>query len=167
MCGGDDHLAWKRPVSSEACRGLHTAGGSIDTFDLGSTSWIRVRGRLIRVSDQSDQSDMDSQVVTVDQFAAAMASIQEAITSLGQRMDGQQAQQVPVQERLQYDPTIPPPLPPSQIATQDTQMPPPPPLGQTVPQPTPFTLQSQTEVTPPPAMVVVPTSEDTMHHGQA
>ncbi|RVW25047.1 hypothetical protein CK203_114046 [Vitis vinifera] len=79
---------------------------------------------------------MDSQVVTVDQFAAAMASIQEAITSLGQRMDGQQAQ-------------------------QDTQMPPPPPLGQTVPQPTPFTLQSQTEVTPPPAMVVVPTSEDT------
>ena len=40
-------------------------------------------------------------------------------------------------------------------------MPSPPPLGQTVPQPTPFTLQSQTEVTPPPAMVVVPTSEDT------
>ncbi|RVW39101.1 hypothetical protein CK203_084151 [Vitis vinifera] len=76
---------------------------------------------------------MDSQVVTVDQFAAAMASIQEAITSLGQRMDGQQAQQ---------------------IAPQDIQMPPPPPLGQTVPQPTPFTLQSQTEVTPPPAMVL-------------
>ena len=40
-------------------------------------------------------------------------------------------------------------------------MPSPPPLGQTVPQPTPFTLQSQTEVTPPPAMVAVPTSEDT------
>ncbi|RVW28183.1 hypothetical protein CK203_113827 [Vitis vinifera] len=28
MCGGDDHLAWKRPVSSEACRGLRTAGGT-------------------------------------------------------------------------------------------------------------------------------------------
>ncbi|RVW70637.1 hypothetical protein CK203_056497 [Vitis vinifera] len=27
MCGGDDHLAWKRPVSLEACRGLRTAGG--------------------------------------------------------------------------------------------------------------------------------------------
>ncbi|RVW70095.1 hypothetical protein CK203_062292 [Vitis vinifera] len=64
---------------------------NIDTFDLGSASWIRVRGRLIRVPDQSDQTDMDSQVVTVDQFAAAMASIQEAITGLGQRMDGQQA----------------------------------------------------------------------------
>ncbi|RVW28175.1 hypothetical protein CK203_116878 [Vitis vinifera] len=28
MCGGDDHLAWKRPVSSEECRGLRTAGGT-------------------------------------------------------------------------------------------------------------------------------------------
>ena len=52
-------------------------------FNLGSTSWIRVRGILIKVSDQSYQTDMDSQVVTVDQFAVAMASIQEAITSLG------------------------------------------------------------------------------------
>ena len=31
-------------------------------------------------------------MVTVDQFVAAMASIHEAITSLGQMMDGQQAQ---------------------------------------------------------------------------
>ncbi|KAL6332959.1 hypothetical protein AAG906_019973 [Vitis piasezkii] len=52
---------------------------------------------------------MDSQVVTVDQFVAVMASIQEAITSFGQKMDRQQ-----------------PPLPPSQTAPQDTQMPPPP-----------------------------------------
>ena len=34
---------------------------------------------------------MDSQIVTVDQFAAAMDSIQEALASLGQRIDGQQA----------------------------------------------------------------------------
>ncbi|RVW39447.1 hypothetical protein CK203_106557 [Vitis vinifera] len=27
MCGGDDHLAWKHPVSLEACRGLRIAGG--------------------------------------------------------------------------------------------------------------------------------------------
>ena len=64
----------------------------MDTVDLGSASWISVRGRWIKVSDQSDQTDMDSQVVTVDQFVAAMASIQEAITNFGQRMDGQQAQ---------------------------------------------------------------------------
>ena len=50
---------------------------------LDSPSWIRVGGRLTRASDQSyqrsDQGDMDSQIVTVDQFATAMASIQEAI----------------------------------------------------------------------------------------
>ena len=49
---------------------------------LDSPSWIRVGGRLTRALDQSDQrsdkGDMDSQIVTVDQFAAAMASIQEA-----------------------------------------------------------------------------------------
>ena len=49
-----------------------------------------------------------------------MASIQEAITSLGQRMDGQQAQQVPIQESMQYDPTIQPPHLPGQTAPQDT-----------------------------------------------
>ena len=27
MCGVDDHLAWKRPVSSETCRRLCTTGG--------------------------------------------------------------------------------------------------------------------------------------------
>ncbi|KAL6325530.1 hypothetical protein AAG906_023375 [Vitis piasezkii] len=34
MCGGDDHLAWKRPVSLEACRGLRTIGDhlAMDTF---------------------------------------------------------------------------------------------------------------------------------------
>ena len=64
--------------------------------DLDSPLWIRVRGRLTRVSNQLDKMDMDSQIVTVDQFAAAMASIQEAIANLGQRIDGQQAQQVPV-----------------------------------------------------------------------
>ena len=105
---------------------------SIDTFVLGSASGIKMRGRLIRVLDQSDQADMDLQVVTVDQFVAAMASIQETITSLGQMMDGQQAQQVPVQESVQYDTTILPPFPPSQIAPQNTQIPPPPPLSQTV-----------------------------------
>ncbi|RVW65905.1 hypothetical protein CK203_007280 [Vitis vinifera] len=113
MCGGDDHLAWKRPVSSEACRGLRTAGGigplflvliylcgseqrrstfriRIFTLSLGIVSWIRVEGRLVRVS---DTPDMDQQVVTVDQFTAAMASIQEALASLRQEISGQQVHQ--------------------------------------------------------------------------
>ncbi|KAL6340628.1 hypothetical protein AAG906_010536 [Vitis piasezkii] len=63
MCGGDDHLAWKHPVSLEACRGLRTARG-IFMPNLDSPSWIRVRGRLTRASDQPDQRvdkrDMDS-----------------------------------------------------------------------------------------------------------
>ncbi|RVW21852.1 hypothetical protein CK203_109666 [Vitis vinifera] len=140
------------PSLFEACRWLRTVGGtpslhvgasvglqsrfssnrSTDTFSLGSTSWIRVGGRLIRVSDQldqrSDQRDMDSQIVTLNQFAEAMASIQEAIASLGQRIDGQQAQQVPPPIGAQYDPTVPPPPPPNQSA----------------PQAMPFTLYSQT-----------------------
>ena len=62
---------------------------------------------------------MDSHVVTVDQFTAAMASIQEVIAGLGQRIDGQQA---PPQDGAQYDSTAPPP----------------PPLSQSVPHPAPY-----------------------------
>ncbi|RVW79190.1 hypothetical protein CK203_045188 [Vitis vinifera] len=87
---------------------------------------------------------MDSQIVTVDQFVAAMASIQEALASLGQRIDGQQAQQVPIQEDTQFDTTVPPP----------------PPHSQPTPQTIPFTLHSQTEVAPPPAIVPTLISED-------
>ncbi|RVW22918.1 Retrovirus-related Pol polyprotein from transposon 297 [Vitis vinifera] len=163
MCGGDDHLAWKHPVSLEACRGLRTAGGAalvtigfdyplhspiLEYFlvpSLDSPSWTRVRGRLTRVSDQPDQRvdqrDMDSQVVTVDQFAAAMASIQEAIAGLGQRIDGQQA---PPQDGAQYDSTAPPP----------------PPLSQSVPHPTPYVLHSQTDATPLPVVAPIQASED-------
>ena len=75
---------------------------------------------MIRVLDQldqrSDKRDMDSQIITVDQFAEAMASIQEAIASLGRRIDGQQAQQAPPPVGAQYDLTVPPPPPPSQSA---------------------------------------------------
>ncbi|RVX12633.1 hypothetical protein CK203_011531 [Vitis vinifera] len=98
MCGGDDHLAWKRPVSSEACRGLRTAGGydhfcwgyfKVHPYPFRATLTL-VEGRLVRVS---DTPDMDQQVVTVDQFTAAMASIQEALASLRQEISGQQVHQ--------------------------------------------------------------------------
>ena len=112
---------------------------------LDSPSWTRVRGRLTRVSDQPDQRvdqrDMDSQVVTVDQFAVAMASIQEAIAGLGQRIDGQQA---PPQDGAQYDSTAPPP----------------PSLSQSVPHPTPYVLHGQTDATPLPVVAPIQASED-------
>ncbi|RVX08355.1 hypothetical protein CK203_017817 [Vitis vinifera] len=117
MCGGDDHLAWKHPVSSEACRGLRTFGGWVhlrafrvslvtiwiqyfliwppmrvlrDQYEfklqldhpsafVDLPSWVRVEGKLVHTP---MRSDMDQQFITVDQFTAAMASIQEALTSL-------------------------------------------------------------------------------------
>ncbi|RVW12817.1 hypothetical protein CK203_112233 [Vitis vinifera] len=85
MCGGDDHLAWKHPVSSEACRGLRIFGGlSLRSFNqdflfysVDLPSWVSVEGKLVHTP---MRSDMDQQFITVDQFTAAMASIQEALT---------------------------------------------------------------------------------------
>ena len=73
-----------------------------------------------------------------------MTSIQEALASLGQRIDGQQTQQVLVQESAQFDTTVPLPPSPSQSA----------------PQPMLFTLPSQAEVAPPPVTLPIPTLED-------
>lgn len=111
---------------------------------LGSSTWVRVNGRLVRIR---DQRDMDSQLVTVDQFSSAMVSIQEVIVSLKQRMDRQQIRQTPIQEDPQFDPV--PPLPPS--------------ISQLDPSPAPFILHSQTEVAPPPINMPTPTSDDTHH----
>ncbi|KAL6312037.1 hypothetical protein AAG906_027235 [Vitis piasezkii] len=85
MCGGDDHLAWKP---------LFQFGSSTSSFGLqlrvlrdqyefklyvDLPSWVRVEGKLVHTP---VRSDMDQQSITVDQFTAVMASIQEALTSL-------------------------------------------------------------------------------------
>ena len=70
-----------------------------------------------------------------------MASIQEAIAGLGQRIDGQQA---PPQDSAQYDSTAPPP----------------PPLSQSVPHPTPYVLHSQIDATPLPIVAPILASDD-------
>ncbi|KAL6349653.1 hypothetical protein AAG906_041060 [Vitis piasezkii] len=73
MCGSDDHLAWKRPVSSEECRGLRIAGGISSMFSscipylmfhalqdwffilsVDLPSWVRVDGSLVCFSKRSD-----------------------------------------------------------------------------------------------------------------
>ena len=84
---------------------------------------------------------MDSQVVTVDQFVIAMASIQEAIIGLGQKIDGQQA---PPQDSAQYDSAAPPP----------------PSLSQLVPHPAPYVLHSQIDATPLFVIAPIQTSKD-------
>ncbi|KAL6316085.1 hypothetical protein AAG906_015601 [Vitis piasezkii] len=74
--------------------------GEFTVTSLDSPSWIRVGGRLTTIRSPNP-----------------MASIQEAIASLGQRIDGQQAQQVPVQEDTQFDTIVPLPPPHSHHTT--------------------------------------------------
>ena len=76
---------------------------------------------------------MDQQVVTVDQFATAMASIQEALASLRQEIGGQQGRPPVVQDETPHD-SLPPP---------------PPPLVSSVPQASPYVLHDHSEVVPP------------------
>ncbi|RVW18920.1 hypothetical protein CK203_102504 [Vitis vinifera] len=102
----------------------------IFTLSLGIVSWIRVEGRLVRVS---DTPDMDQQVVTVDQFTTAMASIQEALASLRQEIGGQQGRPPTVQDDTPYD----------------SHPPPPPPPVPSVHQASPYVLHGHSEIAPP------------------
>ena len=113
--------------------------GLLIKSNLGSRAWIRIRGRLVRDSDPhsqleqtSNHRDMDSQYATVDQLAEitdTMASLLDAILGLGQRIDGHQAQPLPISGSTPHDSPPPPPPPPSSGPTvqQDYTVPPPPP----------------------------------------
>ena len=108
--------------------------------DLGSRAWIRIGGRLVRDSDPhsqleqtSNHRDMDSQYATVDQLAEitdTMAYLRNAILGLGQRIDGHQAQPLPISGSTPHDSTATSPPPPSSFGPtvqQDYTVPPPPP----------------------------------------
>ena len=99
---------------------------------------------------------MDPQYTTVDQLAEitdTMASLRDAILGLGQRIDGHQAQPLPIPGSTLHDSTTPPPPPPSgpsgPTIQHDYIVPPPtPPLVQSAPQAGAFVLHSRTETTP-------------------
>ncbi|RVW99201.1 hypothetical protein CK203_019049 [Vitis vinifera] len=76
---------------------------------------------------------MDQQVVTVDQFTTAMASIQEALASLRQEISGQQSRPPTIQDETSYDSH--PPLPPSPVPS--------------MPQASPYMLHGHSEIVPP------------------
>ncbi|RVW88259.1 hypothetical protein CK203_038639 [Vitis vinifera] len=57
MCGGDDHLAWKHPVSLEACRGLRIGRGVILVPSMDSPSWTRVRAPIQTSKDAHARMD--------------------------------------------------------------------------------------------------------------
>ena len=87
---------------------------------------------------------MDQQVVTIDQFTAAMASIQEALASLGQEIGDQQGRPPAVQDEAPYD---------------SHPLPSPPPVP-SVPQASPFVLHGHSEISPP-AIVRTAVFDDT------
>ncbi|RVW66336.1 Transposon Ty3-I Gag-Pol polyprotein [Vitis vinifera] len=78
-------LSYRATLTLEGIR-LSIFGLCFYAFDSYRVTFIDQSIRPVRPEIRS--GDMDSQIVTVDQFAAAMASIQEAIASLGQRIDG-------------------------------------------------------------------------------
>ena len=129
---------------------------------------------------------MDSQYATVDQLAEitdTMASLQDAILGLGQRIDGHQAQPLPISGSTPHDstpPQLPPPSsgptvhqdytapspPPSPLSGPTVQQdytvpPPPPPLLQSAPQVGAFVLHGQTETTPHSVVAPAPIIDNT------
>ena len=97
---------------------------------------------------------MDPQNAIVDQLAEitdTMASLQDAILGLGQRIDGHQDEPLPISGSTLHDSTAPPlPLPSSgHTILQDYTIPlSPPPLVQSTPRVGAFLLHGQTETTP-------------------
>ncbi|RVW68756.1 hypothetical protein CK203_062989 [Vitis vinifera] len=89
------------------------------TYRPGFPSLDRIGDRLVRGSNSPsqleqipDHRDMDPQYATVDQLAEitdTMASLRDAILGLGQRIDGHQAQPLPIPGSTLHDSTTPPP----------------------------------------------------------
>ncbi|WKA13006.1 hypothetical protein VitviT2T_030343 [Vitis vinifera] len=114
---------------------------------------------------------MDPQYATVDQLAEitdTMASLRDAILGLGQRIDGHQAQPLPIPGSTLHDFTTPPPPPPPSkpfgpTIQQDYIVPPPPPPPpvQSAPQARAFVLHGQTETTPHSVMAPAQIVDDT------
>ena len=110
---------------------------------------------------------MDPQYATVDQLAEitdTMASLRDAILELGQRIDGHQAQPLPISGSTPHDNIAPPPPPPPSGPTiqQDyTVPPPPPPPVQSAPRAGAFVLHGQTETTPNSVVALAQIIDDT------
>ncbi|RVW22283.1 hypothetical protein CK203_107791 [Vitis vinifera] len=81
MCGSDDHLVWKHLILLERCRGLRTTEGVTFVLTLSSVS-IFVEGFTV--------INLNSPSWIGVGVCCDHASIQEALASLGQMIDGQQ-----------------------------------------------------------------------------
>ena len=95
-----------------------------------------------------------------------MASLRDAILGLGQRIDGHQAQPLPISGSTPHDSTAPPPPPPPPpsgptIQQDYTVSPPPPPPVQSTPRAGAFVLHGQIETTPHSVVAPAPIINDT------
>ena len=95
-----------------------------------------------------------------------MASLRDAILGLGQRIDGHQAQPLPISGSTPHDSTAPPPPPPPPPSGPTTQQdytvpPPPPPPVESASQDGAFVLHGQTETTPHSVVAPAPIIDDT------
>ena len=91
--------------------------------------WVRVEGRLVHAS---DQTDLDPHAAVIEHIVATVATLQDTVHGLNQRIDRQQAPHLSTQEDSQFDMGAPPPPPAQSMA----QMAPPP-----IPQGTPVVIQ--------------------------
>ena len=107
---------------------------------------------------------MDPQYATIDQLAEitdTMASLRDAILRLGQRIDGHQAQPLPISRSTPHDSTTPPPPSGPTIQKDYTVLTPPPSPVQSAPRARAFVLHGKTETTPHFFVVPAPIIDDT------
>ena len=88
---------------------------------------------------------MDSQLITVDQFASTIATIRESMARLRQKIKEQHALHDQVQDKGRNDPTTLPPPPSIQQTTSHVLL----------------VLHGKVEITPPRAIVPTTSIDDT------
>ncbi|RVW67105.1 hypothetical protein CK203_066034 [Vitis vinifera] len=130
------NLWFHKRIKLELELGISEHMGLLIEIDLGSRAWIRIGDRLLA------------------EITDTMASLRDAILGLGQRIDGHQAQPLPIPGSTLHDSTTTTTTTTTIWAiwtyyTQDYIVPPPPPPPvQSAPQAGAFVLHGQTETTP-------------------
>ena len=90
-----------------------------------------------------------------------MATLRDAIIGPGQRIDGHQAQTLPIPGSTLHDPTAPPPPSGPTVQQDYTIPPPPPPPVQSAPRVGAFVLHGKTKTTPYSVVAPIPIFDDT------
>ncbi|WJZ84240.1 hypothetical protein VitviT2T_003854 [Vitis vinifera] len=89
MCGCDDHLAWKRPVSPEACRGLRTTGGVLDSFSVVTGPRAEIDDMMVMIfSEHIEIRLLQLRFTMSDEIASiTLITLYEMMVDLTQRVE--------------------------------------------------------------------------------